>query len=296
MGEERLMVTHQAIPLIGRDLVYLRVNADLQFSALVSVHDFLKDWLSGGYHSLDAMLDGSFNQGEDIDTTMKKTLAIAAACSALLLAGQTWAFGGGAGPRVNNPGYGAGNYDQAPYAGQPGSGSGGGFGGGPGAGNPGYGRGYGPGGPANVAPGSGAGFGGAPYGQQPGPGYGGYQQAAPGGYNAYQQPPRGYAPPQGYGYQPGPGYGAPAPAQEEYDIPRNNYGQQYHPGPGGYPQAPAQGGYYGNPGYGYPPPPPPGYADDYYPDRDDKKSGGFPNPMNMMGNPMKMFGGGKDRD
>jgi len=225
------------------------------------------------------MLAKLFNQSEDITKIMKKTIGFAAACSAMLLVGQVWAFGGGAGPRANNPGYGPGDYGQQPYAGYPGSG--GGFGGGPGSANPGYGRGYGPGGPGGAGPGSGGGFGGGPRGQQPGPGYGGYQQGGPGGYNAYQQPPQGYAPPRGQGYQPAP---------EEYDIPRDAYGQQYHRGQGGYPQGPAPG-YYGNPGYGYPPP---GYPDDYYRERDNNNSGGFPNPMNMMKSPMNMFGGSKD--
>jgi len=226
---------------------------------------------------------------------MKKTIGFAAVCSVVLFAGQTWAFGiGSSGPRADGPDSGAGYYDQGPYGSAPRSGSGGGFGGGPSSRAPGYGSGYGPGYGAGTAPGTDqgsgyGGYGGAPRTPYQGPGYGGYQQA-PG----YAAPPQGHAYPQGSSG----GYAAPAQPDQEYDIPRDDYGRQYQPIPGygGYPQAPAGGGYYGGPGYGYPPR---GYPGDYYRgerDRNDGDSGGFPNPMNMMKSPMKMFGGGSDRD
>jgi hypothetical protein len=234
------------------------------------------------------MLLQSINQSEDIINTMNKTIGFAVVCSAVLFAGQIWAFGfNSSGPSSNNPNTGAGYYDQAPYGSGPRSGSGGGFGGGPNSRAPGYGS------APSAAPGAGyGGYGGEPRTPNQGPGYGGYQQAP--GYAA---------PPQGYGYPQAPtggsgGYAAPPQSQEEYDIPRDTYGNQYQPIPGygGYPQAPAPGGYYGGPGYGYPPP---GYPGDYYRgdrDRGDRNSGSFPNPMNMMKSPMKMFGGGSDRD
>lgn len=236
------------------------------------------------------MLIECINQSEDIINTMNKTIGFAVVCSVALFAGQIWAFGmGSAGPRSNNPDMGAGYNDQLPYGADPRSGSGGGFGGGPRSTAPGYDSGYGQG--PNGDPGIGyGGYGGDPRAPYQGPGYGGYQQGP------------GYAPlPQGYGYPQGSagGYGAPPPAREEYDIPRDSYGQQYQPTPGygGYPpQAPAPG-YYGAPGYGYPPP---GYQGDSYRDdrgRGDRDSSSFPNPMNMMKkNPLNMFGGSKDRD
>ena len=225
---------------------------------------------------------GRSTLSEDIIKIMKKTIGFAVACTVALVAGEAWAFGfGSTGPSAGNSGPGAGNYEQRPYGANPRSGSGGGFGGGPSSNAPRYGSGYGPGPNTQQGPGVG-GYGGDPRTPRQGPGYGGYQQGP--GYGA---------PPQGYGYPPGPaaGYGAPPQAQEEYDIPRDSYGQQYQPIPGygGYPQAPA-------PGYGYPPP---GYPGDYYPNersRGDRDSGGFPNPMNMMKNPMDMFGGSRQRD
>ncbi|MGD8590255.1 MAG: hypothetical protein PVG22_15625 [Chromatiales bacterium] len=219
---------------------------------------------------------------------MKKTIGFAVVCSVVLFAGQTWGFGfGSSGPSSNNPDTGSGYYGQGPYGSGPRSGSGGGIGGGPRSAGPAYGPG------PNADPGAGyGGYGGEPRTPYQGPAYGGYQQGP--GYGA---------PPQGYGYPQGPagGYAAPSQPQEEYDIPRDNYGQQYQPIPGyggypqGYPQGPAPG-YSGGPGYGgYPPP---GYPGDYYRDRDrgDSGSSGFPNPMNMMKSPMKMFGGDSDRD